>query len=118
MILRYLAAYGPANIKDMQVWSGLTRLREVIEKLRPQLVTFCDEQGSELFDLPNAPRPDADTESPLCLEVEDIQEIANHLRDHNIPLDVEPVQGKDLNWQCWAKDPDGNRIEFMQLNPN
>lgn len=62
--------------------------------------------------------PDPVGFSHLCLEVEDIQEIASHLRSHNIPLDVEPMQGKDSNWQCWAKDPDGNRIEFMQLNPN
>jgi hypothetical protein len=64
MILRYLTAFGPATTKDIQVWSGLTRLRETIERLRPQLVTFRDEQGNELFDLPDAPRPDADTQSP------------------------------------------------------
>jgi hypothetical protein len=64
MILRYLAAYGPATTKDIQVWSGLTRLREVIQRLRPQLAIFRDEQGNELFDLPDAPRPDADTLSP------------------------------------------------------
>ncbi|WP_311764824.1 winged helix DNA-binding domain-containing protein [Paenibacillus agricola] len=64
MILRYLATYGPATIKDIQVWSGLTRLREVMERLRQQLVIFRDEQGNELFDLPDAPRPDADTQSP------------------------------------------------------
>lgn len=55
--------------------------------------------------------------SHLCLEVGDIQEIAAHLRASGIALDVEPKQGKDTNWQCWAKDPDGNRIEFMQLMP-
>jgi hypothetical protein len=64
MILRYLAAYGPATTKDIQVWSGLTRLSKVVERLRPQLLTFRDEQGYELFDLPDAPRPDAETQSP------------------------------------------------------
>ncbi|MFD0675366.1 MULTISPECIES: VOC family protein [unclassified Paenibacillus] len=53
----------------------------------------------------------------LCLEVDDIHEIANHLKANGVTLDVEPKMGKDTNFQCWAKDPDGNRIEFMQLMP-
>ncbi|MBD2844786.1 VOC family protein [Paenibacillus sp. IB182496] len=53
----------------------------------------------------------------LCLEVEDIQQIAAHLRERGVTLDALPQQGKDRNWQCWARDPDGNRIEFMQLDP-
>ncbi len=56
--------------------------------------------------------------SHLCLEVDDIYEIANRIKANGLVLDVEPVQGKDLNYQCWVKDPDGNRIEFMQMSPD
>ena len=53
----------------------------------------------------------------LCLEVDDIHEIAGRLSENGITLDIEPKLGKDCNYQCWASDPDGNRIEFMQIDP-
>ncbi|WP_248924550.1 winged helix DNA-binding domain-containing protein [Paenibacillus hamazuiensis] len=64
-LLRYLAAFGPAGVKDMQIWSGHTGLREAVERLRPQLLVFHDENGNELFDLEDAPRPDADMLAPV-----------------------------------------------------
>jgi hypothetical protein len=62
----YLAAFGPATRQDLLKFSGL-RVADVtptLEALEP-LRRFSDEQDRELFDLPRAPRPDADTPAPV-----------------------------------------------------
>jgi hypothetical protein len=64
MILRYLAAFGPATVRDMQAWSGVTGLAEIVEPLRPRLRARRDDRGRDLWDLPDAPIADADAPAP------------------------------------------------------
>ena len=64
LVRRYLGAFGPATVMDMQSWCGLTRLKGVFERLRPALRVDRNEVGREVYDLPDAPRPDPETPAP------------------------------------------------------
>ncbi|HET6987494.1 MAG TPA: winged helix DNA-binding domain-containing protein [Kribbella sp.] len=63
LVLRYLAAYGPASVADAQTWSGLTRLNEVFDRLDLRRYTDA-ESGRAVYDLPDNTLPDEDIEVP------------------------------------------------------
>ena len=67
LVLRYLAAFGPASAADITTWSGLTQLAPVIERLGAQLRRYRDAQGRTLFDLARTRLPDAETPAPARL---------------------------------------------------
>jgi len=65
LVLRYLKAFGPASVADIQAWSGLTRLRPVVDTLAGDLTQFTDESGADLYDIVDGPRPGPTTPAPL-----------------------------------------------------
>jgi hypothetical protein len=64
LVLKYLAAFGPATVRDVQTWSGRIRLKESVEEIKPELRVLRDENDNELIDLPDAPLPPGDTPAP------------------------------------------------------
>lgn len=65
LVLRYLAAYGPATVKDMQAWLGLWDLDAAVARLGSKVVPIRAGKGKPLYDLPEGPRPDGDTPAPV-----------------------------------------------------
>jgi hypothetical protein len=63
LVRRYLRAFGPATKADAADWSGL-RIRD-FEHALDGLPTYRDTEGRELFDVPRAPLPAADTAAPV-----------------------------------------------------
>jgi len=131
LVLRYLAAYGPASVADVQAWSGLTRLREVTDRLGSRLRAFAGPDDARLLDLPDAPRPDPDVPAPprflpeydnLLLSYAERTRVIPHRR----PVPLPPGHGAtggtllvDGSWQAdWKISQNIVEIRpFIRLNP-
>lgn len=107
LVLRYLRAFGPASVMDVQAWCGLTRLGEVVEKLRPKLRAFYNEQGRELFDEPDAPRPPAELPAPVRYLPEYDNLLISHADRTRFHADGVPPPSSGQSPFFWAVLVDG-----------
>jgi lactoylglutathione lyase len=81
---------------------------------------ITDDQYLELFPDGVGDRAagrDATGVNHFCLGVDDIDVVVDGLTRAGIPLTTNKKMGADYNFQAWIEDPDGNRIELMQMMP-
>jgi hypothetical protein len=97
MLLRYLAVFGPATVADMRVWSWLTGLREVVDGLRPQLRTFRDDAGRELFDVQDGLMAEEDVPAPIRFLPQYDNVFLSH--DDRSRILVDGLKIEDLVWK-------------------
>ncbi|WP_338609150.1 VOC family protein [Pelagibacterium nitratireducens] len=64
------------------------------------------------------PGPERTGYNHMCLEVPDIEAAARELEAAGVELAKPVVDGADGNRQAWIADPDGHRIELMEMSPN
>jgi Winged helix DNA-binding domain len=130
LVVRYLRAFGPASVMDMQNWSGLTRLGAAFERLGPRLSHLRDERGTDLFDLPDAPQPDPATPAPARF----LGEYDNVLLGHadrtriipaDFPWDAMRAEGRFISnvlvdgvlRATWWLERDGKRRVILAIRP-
>jgi lactoylglutathione lyase len=82
---------------------------------------IIDDQFLEIF--PDAvgeraPAREANGLNHVCLTVDNLDGIVDQLAERGVPLTQGKKVGADGNLQAWIEDPDGNRIELMQMAPD
>jgi hypothetical protein len=135
LVLRYLAAYGPATVADIQAWSGLSRLREVTERLRARsparLRPLTGPDGAALLDLADPP-DDASPDTPapprflpeydnLLLSYAERARVIPHRRPVPLPPGNGATRGTllvDGFWQAeWKISTGGGVLEVRPFVP-
>ncbi len=118
------------NVKDMEksvaFYENALGFRKAFEINRPETgepwIVYIYAGGGQFVELfyggvDEIPYRDANIGfSHLCVAVDDIQEAWKRVTEAGAPQDDAPKQGADFNWQCWTHDPDGVRIELMQIS--
>ena len=105
--------------RDMLGGRLIVQVDEPAGRPLAELLQFEDGTCLELFH----PREDAPFgadcgRNHLCFTVDDMAALEKKLEENGVAIDTRPRVARDGNLQMWCVDPNGYRVEFMQLDPN
>lgn len=113
--------------KSLDFWRDRVGFQEMKRLKRDNGETWLvylritDEQYLELFPgaaTDQAPGEEANGVLHICLDIVDLDEEIERLQKAGVTI-VSPIKGGiDNNRGAWIHDPDGNRIELMEMHPN
>ena len=123
-------AHAAYTVSDMEAslafWRealGFEKAFDLADSAGRPWIVYIHAGGTQFIELfyavPGSPKKTGRIGSDhLCLLTRDIRRAADRIREAGYPLDADVNEGSDGNLQCWTHDPDGNRIEIMQMGEN
>ena len=109
-----------AFYKDLLEFPEMLRLHHQDGSVWLVYLRITDDQYLEVFpgaEEDRAPGWNANGVNHLCLTVVDIENLVKRMAGKGITLLLPIKDGADGNRQAWIEDPDGNRIELMEMMP-
>ena len=118
-------AFACHNIEDTLAFYeklGITESFRLMHDDGSLMLVYLHVAGDRFIELfPNGPsreeRAARESFMHICLTVDGIEAFVEDIRARGITIDVEPKMGLDHNMQAWIADPDGNKIELMEISP-
>jgi hypothetical protein len=125
VLARYLAAFGPASKRDVAAWAGVAQRDFAAAWERVPTVSYRDERGTELLDLPGAPLPPASTplpprllarwDQPLLAYADRERTMAPEIQALKLTLSGDPtvtVDGRVVASWAFERDGDDARLRI------
>ncbi len=129
--MKGITGYGHAALKVKDVEASLAFYRDKLGF--PEMLRLLKDDGSlwlvylritdlhylEIFpgaEEDRAPGWNANGVNHLCFTIEDLDATAARIQASGIKLTAQIKKGADGNRQAWIEDPDGNRIELMEMH--
>ena len=107
--------------KDLLEFPEMLRLHHPDGSVWLVYLRITDEQFLEVFpgaENERAPGWNANGPNHLCFTVDDVDAVTARMKANGIEMLMPPKDGADGNRQAWIEDPDGNRMELMQMRPD